>query len=388
MIAFKAASHLVLAAALVALPIQVFAKKPEKCSAEMKYVGPAPISVAIPTMVAASPRPSPTDHGAFAALFTDMLTKSKATSLTVALANQTGSIWTKTQGLQDTEKLHYWASVGKSFTAIVIMQLVEDGRLSLDAKLSNWIDGVPNGDLITVRMLLNHTSGLYSANEDPDVAKNEPAALSLKDSIRILKKHGPLFCPGQYWRYSNTGYLFLGEIAEQVYGQPLSQIIQNKIIDKIGLKNSYMVKVDDNISDIAGPRPSDDQKSDIRTPGAAGPIAATSSDMVLFWRAFLNGDLVSPDTRDVMFSTLYPMFDKNMFYGLGVMAMRAPGPKGEPAIWIGHAGGMPGIKAFVMIDPASLQYAAVALTGDGPASAVAYNMLREWQRASTPQPES
>ncbi len=388
MIAFKAASRLVLAATLVALPIQVFAKKPEKCSAEIKYVGQAAISVAIPTMVAASPRQAPTDQDAFAALFTDMLTKSKATSLTVALAGQTGSIWTKTQGLQGSEKLHYWASVGKSFTAIVIMQLVEDGRLSLDDTLSSWIDGVPNGDLITVRMLLNHTSGLYSANEDQDAAKNQPAALSLKDNIRILKKHGPLFCPGQYWRYSNTGYLFLGEIAEQVYGQPLSEVIQNKIIDKIGLKNSYMVTIGDNLSDVAKPRPSGDQKSDIRTPGAAGPMAATSSDMVLFWRAFLNGDLVSPDTRDVMFSTLYPMFDKNMFYGLGVMAMRAPGPDGEPAIWIGHAGGMPGIKAFVMIDPASLQYAAVALTGDGPASAVAYNMLREWQSVSVPQPES
>lgn len=363
----------------------VSAAKPEKCSAGTEYAGAAPISVAIPTAAPKSPELSSTDQDALSALFTDMLAKSKATSMTVALANQTGPVWTETQGLQGAEKLHYWASVGKSFTAIIIMQLVEDGRLSLDDKLSSWIDGVPNGDLITIKMLLNHTSGLYSANEDPEVIKNEPKALSLKDNIKILQKHGPLFCPGQYWRYSNIGYLFLGKIAEQVYGQPLPQIIQNQIVERVGLQNSYMLKESDSLSHIAKPRPSDHHKSDILAPGATGPMAATSLDMILFWRAFLNGDLVSRDTRDAMFTTLYPMFDKNMFYGLGVMAMQAPGSDGEPTVWVGHAVGMPGIKAFVMIDPASSQYVTVALTGDGPASAVAYNMLREWQKIVAPQ---
>ncbi len=374
----------ILAAILVTLPTQSLVAKSPKCSADMPYIGPAPISVVLPKVGSLPTKQAMTNPESLSVLFADMFTKSKATSMTVALADHSGPIWTETQGLEGPEKLHYWASVGKTFTAVVIMQLVEDERLSLDDKLSNWIDGVPNGVLITIKMLLDHSSGLYSTNEDPAVVKNDRGPLSLQDNIKILKKHGPLFCPGQYWRYSNTGYFFLGEIAERIYGQPLPQIIKAQIIDKIGLRNTRMLVVGEDVSDVAKPQPSDDQKSDVRTPGPAGPIAATSADMIQFWRAFLNGELVAQETRDQMLATLYPMFDKSTYYGLGVMAMQAPGPDGKPTIWIGHAGGMPGVKAFVMIDPVSRQYGSVALTGDGPAAAVAHNMLQEWQKSDAP----
>ncbi len=376
--------RLVLATTLLALPLSQALAAPKKCEAAMPYRGAEPISVVIPDAIASpATQPLPVAEN-LSVQFADLYAKSKATSLTVALANQDGPVWTETQGLENGEKLHYWASVGKSFTAVIIMQLVENNRLSLDDKLSNWIKNVPNGDLITIRMLLDHSAGLYSANEDPSVRTKDKGPLSLKDNIRILNKHGALFCPGRYWRYSNTGYLFLGEIAEQIYGQPLPQIMQTQIFDKIGLQNSRMLAVDDNLSDIAKPQPSDDQKADIRSPGPAGPIAATSSDMIQFWRAFLNGDLVAEETRDQMLSTLYPMFDNNSYYGLGIMAIQVPGDDGKMATWIGHAGGMPGIKAFVMVDPVSRQYASAALTGDGPASAIAYKMLREWQKTEGP----
>ncbi|QTD55726.1 serine hydrolase domain-containing protein [Parasphingorhabdus cellanae] len=371
--------------ALMALPIHgAEAVSQKRCAAGVPYFGPTPISVTVSDDASSAIKQQTSSTGDLSALFADMYEKSKAVSLTVALANQDGLIWTETQGLEDAEKLHYWASVGKSFTAVVIMQLIEKGDLSLDDTISKWTKNIPNGDLITVRMLLNHTSGLYNTSEDPTVIKNNQHTLSLKDNIKILNARGPLFCPGKRWRYSNTGYLLLGEIAEQVYGQPLQQIFKAQIFDRIGLKSSRMLEIDGDISDVATPRPSDDQKSDIRTPGPAGPIAATSSDMIRFWRAFLNGDLVMKETRDQMLKTLYPMFDKKTYYGLGIMAMEAPGPDGKPAIWIGHAGGMPGIKAFVMIDPVSRQYASVALTGDGPASAIAYNMLRKWQESPAP----
>jgi len=384
MVAGHTLFRIILAAMSIALPANASAEKLKSCSAEMAYVGPPTISVVMPDVVSSPAEQTVPNSDGLSALFADMFTKSKAASMSVGLANQTGPIWSETLGLEDAEKLHYWASVGKSFTAVVIMQLIEDQRLSLDDKLSNWIDDVPNGDLITIKMLLDHTSGLYSANEDRTAAAKGEEPLSLEDNIKILNRHGALFCPGQYWRYSNTGYLFLGEIAKQIYRQPLSQIIQVQIIDRIGLKNTRMIIADDDMSDIAKPRSPDDQKSDIRTPGPAGPIAATSADMIAFWRAFLAGDLVEAKTRDQMFAELFPMFDKSTYYGLGVMAIQAPDSEGKPAIWVGHAGGMPGIRAFVMIDPVTLQYGAVALTGDGPASAVAYNMLQEWQKGSPP----
>ncbi len=378
MVAGHTLFRIIFTAMSITLPANASAEKLKSCAAEMEYAGPAPISVVIPDVPLSSAKQTIPNADDLLALFADMFTKSKATSLSVGLANQVGPIWSETRGLEDAEKLHYWASVGKSFTAVIIMQLIEDQRLSLDDKLSNWIDDVPNGDLITIKMLLDHTSGLYNANEDRTAATKGEKPLNLEDNIKILNRHGALFCPGQYWRYSNTGYLFLGKIAEQIYGQPLSQIIQVQIIDKIGLKNTRMIVAHEDISDIAKPRPSDDEKSDIRAPGPAGPIVATSADMIAFWRAFLSGDLVKPKTRDRMFAELFPMFDKNTYYGLGVMAMRVPDRDGNPVIRIGHTGGMPGIKALVMIDPVTLEYGAVALTGDGPAGAVAYNMLKKW----------
>jgi CubicO group peptidase (beta-lactamase class C family) len=73
------------------------------------------------------------------------------------------------QCLEITQNLHYWASAGKMMTALGILMLEVEGRLTLDDPISKYISGVVNGELITIEMLLNHTSDLYSANEDPQV---------------------------------------------------------------------------------------------------------------------------------------------------------------------------------------------------------------------------
>lgn len=403
-------------------PAVIHAKN-SKCVADMPYLGapaktysPPPYSLSSSALsssalsssahVAAPQTGHPgLDPDRLDASFTDMLEKSRAHSLTIALARGNGEIWSQTGGLDAEEQTYYWASVGKTFTAVLIMQLVETGRLSLDDRLSHWIHDVPHGDLITIRMLLNHSSGLYSVNEDMDL-RAKPRALSLADTINLLKKHGPLFCPGQYWRYSNTGYVFLGLIAEQLHRKPFADIVDSHIIKPLGLKETTALTINGDRGKIAAPQPgqSENNMPDIRTPGAAGPVAASAADMVRFWRAFMQGKLVRTATRDIMLATLYPMFDPGTFYGLGVMMVETPvlnnGPNNGPNIgrseqqgggqngrqktWLGHSGGMPGVKAFVMIDPETHDYAAVALTGDGPASAIAYQMLRIWQGTNTP----
>lgn len=380
-------AQLSLIIAITVLPFQNVVAKSPKCDDGMAYVGKPPITVTIATPSVEDKTKSKTrmeQQTPLEAAFADMMVNSKAHSMTVGLAGASGPIWTETGGLKGQERLHYWASVGKAYTAVVIMQLVENNQLSLNDRLSKWVKGVPNGELITIKMLLNHTSGLYSTNEDQAATNSGAKSLSLKEHIKVLKKHGALFCPGQYWRYSNTGYYFLGLIAEQIYAQPLPQILETQIFDKLHLRNSRALSSTDVVSDIATPHPSDNQPSDLRSPGAAGPIAATSDEMIVFWRALLAGDLVSPKTRDAMFTELYPMFDDGMFYGLGVMAVRLPQPDGPPKTWVGHAGGMPGIRAFVMIDPEAHDYSAAALTGEGPATAVAYQMLRIWQELVVP----
>ena len=146
-------------------------------------------------------------------------------------------------------KLHHWASVGKMVTALGIMVLKEKGRLKLSDPISKYVSGVPEGNLITIEMLLNHTSGLYSANEDPKVrASNQ--LLSLSEEIAILNKHGNLFCPGTNWRYSNSGYSLLAEVIKQISGQSYADFITRQVISKTTAKHIRVMSIGERPSDV------------------------------------------------------------------------------------------------------------------------------------------
>lgn len=92
-------------------------------------------------------------------------------------------------------QVHYWASVGKIATASAVMKLVEQGRLSLDDPISNYIEHVPNGESTSLRMLTNHTSGLFGANEDSQVRTNG-AQLDLASVLEVINRQPPYACPG------------------------------------------------------------------------------------------------------------------------------------------------------------------------------------------------
>src|SRR5262245_50277019 len=120
-------------------------------------------------------------------------------------------------------------SITKSFVSTVVLELVGEGKLALSDTVERRLPGlVPNGDHITVRQLLNHTSGLYNYTDDPDLLR----ALTNLSSDRVFKpeellamatSHPPLFKPGARWSYSNTNYIVLGLIVEAVTGKPLEQ---------------------------------------------------------------------------------------------------------------------------------------------------------------------
>lgn len=103
-------------------------------------------------------------------------------------------------------------------------------------------------------------------------------------------------------------------------------------------------------------------------------------DMARFWAALLSGRLLEPATTAQMFRTLYPMFDAGTFYGLGTMVFDIEGA-GHRNLWLGHAGGTPGGGALVLYSPEDQAVVAVALTGDGPAPAVANTLLKALREA-------
>lgn len=280
----------------------------------------------------------------------------------------------------DSQKLYYWASAGKTFTAIVILQAVEAGKLKLEDPVSKWIEGVPNGDVITIKHLLDHTSGLFSANEDAVVRKGA-RKLTLDEELAVLKRHGAMFCPGENWRYSNSGYALLGAILEKVEGKSYARIVTAGIIDRLGLKDIRVITPDDALADVE-PLVSQSQEKaiDMHVPGPAGGIAASSLSMIAAWQGLLSGRLLKPETVQTMFDAPYPMFGQPMYYGQGVMVYQPPVKTGDaPILWLGHSGGAPGVKAVVVYSPADKAFVAVALSGDGPAEATAALLLRQLQ---------
>lgn len=140
-------------------------------------------------------------------------------------------------------------SMGKQFTAVAILQLVEKGTVKLADPLSKYVPDFPGADAITVEHLLTHTSGIRSYNDVPRALigiREDKTPMQLVDVIRDEK---PAFAPGESWMYSNSGYLFLGIIIEKASGMKYADYMQAKLFTPLGLKNTF---VEDESRIVAG----------------------------------------------------------------------------------------------------------------------------------------
>ena len=306
------------------------------------------------------------------AAFAEVVEKSGTTSLQVTVYRPGTGLWSAGHGIEPG-RTPFWASVGKTFIAVTIMQLAEEGELSLDDPVVRWFPDLPDAQRMTVRDLLAHTAGLPSANESEEF-RALGRALTLDEELGFVAEEGLLFCPGSMWRYSNTGYALLGAIIERTTGQPWRAAIADRVIDPLALDRTFPVETD-RIEALVPAASGHGAPVPLDAPGAAGAIAADGADMVRFWHALLTGDLVSTASRDAMFAKLYPMFDNGSYYGLGTMVVDVPDGSGRTLV--GHFGGMPGLGALVAWSPRDRAYIAVALSGNGDLSgAVANAMLR------------
>lgn len=309
----------------------------------------------------------------------DAMNLTQANVMSAAVATVDGS-WQSTRSVDNSveENILFWASVGKAFTATVIMQLVEENRISLVDPVSNWFPEVPNASFITIDDLLKHTSGLFSANEDLMV-REDPRYYSPDENIQISINRGVMFCPKQWWRYSNTGYTILGEIIEKIDGRPYHEAVNTRINDRLMLTSLRSLAPLEQTNNVAPLMPSDGSDP-IMSPSwgdAAGNVVGTARDMIHFWHALLTAKLLTKENTISLFETLYPMFDDYTFYGRGVMLYSLPDSPLENKIWLGHSGGLPGGQAVVAYSAKEKAFVAVALTGDGSAPATAQLLLKQ-----------
>lgn len=305
----------------------------------------------------------------------------KAPAMTAAVGVPGRGVWSATRGADGEVPQGFWfASAGKAFTAAVVLQLVEEGKLSLDDKLARWFPDHPNAKAITIDHLLSHTSGIYSFQNDPALQARR-GYHAPEELIEIARAHGNGFCPGEYWAYSNTGYVMLGRILERIEGRPFHEVLTTRVIQRLGLKHTKALAPREKASGIAQPhptKPSEEMAGNAvsTTPYAAGNVVATAADMIEFWHALLGGKILKAETVRGQFQRLYPMFEKGTFYGRGVMLYDVPIDESRRLNWLGHGGGAPGSKALVVYSADARAFVAVALNNDGSAEATVGLLLK------------
>jgi D-alanyl-D-alanine carboxypeptidase len=201
-------------------------------------------------------------------------------------------------------------SISKTFVATVVLQLVAEGRLRLDDPVERWLPGVvPNGENITVRNLLNHTSGLFDFKDtlprppSPEFYELRYRTWTAAEQIERALANPPVFTdPGKHYSYSNTNYLLLGEIIEEATGSTYAEEIERRLIRPLGLHGT---SIPGTSPYIRGPHahgyvPKDGEQLDFTelNPtlfGAAGDLISTTHDLNRFFAALLGGRLLPPE---------------------------------------------------------------------------------------------
>lgn len=233
-------------------------------------------------------------------------------------------------------------SVTKTFTATIVLKLVEEGALRLSSTLEDHVPGViPRGDEITIRQLLQHRSGLADVFAYPswlERALRSPSTRPI-DTLRFAGSKPLVFAPGSQGRYSNTNYIALGLVVEKVTGNSYAQELEQRILDPLGLDHTELPQTR-RLPDL------DDGGSNPTVGWAAGAIVSNAHDLSRFYSALLSGRILSSATLATMKKTIRlrgGVYSGGVVrMGLGIVSTALPCGRS----W-GHEGGVLDYGTFV-----------------------------------------
>ncbi|RZU12158.1 D-alanyl-D-alanine carboxypeptidase [Kribbella rubisoli] len=239
-------------------------------------------------------------------------------------------------------------SVTKTFTAVLVLQLVAEGKLRLDDPVGEWVPGVP--DSISLRQLLNHTSGLYNYTDDLPADRHLRDRYLHRDPAEALRTglaKARLFEPGGSWSYSNTNYIVLGLLVEAVTGKAYADEVRTRVLERLGLERTLLPGDDVDLPEphargylqIAGEWV-DLARFNASQAWAAGEIVSTAADLNRFYAAVLGGKLLGEPEQEAML-TVVPV-DDSFGYALGIERRRLPDGQ---VVW-GHTGGIFGYQTI------------------------------------------
>jgi D-alanyl-D-alanine carboxypeptidase len=280
-------------------------------------------------------------------------------------------------------------SITKQFTATSILLLAEEKKLSVDDKLSKYFPDFPRANEVTLRNVLNHTSGIHNytaAKSGIDPHKDMPT----DEMVRNIQNLSPLydFEPGAKYSYSNSGYFLLGAIVEKMSGQPLGTFFKTRIFDKVGLSQTAL----DDVQEIVPGRASgydfvrgsngvfhNTTYASMTWPGGAGAMRSSVGDLAKWHYALFNGKVLTPaslkemtapghfkngDVIDTRSTTPPPSgVEPPSSYAFGL----TPGTfMGQPRI--GHSGSIQGFNAMINTYPQAKITIVVLNNTDGQAA--------------------
>ena len=278
------------------------------------------------------------------------------------------------------------ASSTKAFVSTVMLQLVGEGRVSLDDAVEHWLPGVVDGNgndgnAITVRQLLNHTSGLFNYTADfPEIASVDDfqagryTTWTPRQLVGIAMRHAPDFAPGINWEYSNTNYILAGMIIQKATGHTWQQEVTRRVIRPLGLRDTSAPDTSARIpgphlhgySDFGGTGPVIDVTDFNPTAaGSAGAMISTTGDLTRFFSALLGGKLLRPAQLAEMKTTvraesLDPVWP-GARYGLGLMEI----PLSCGGVYYSHAGDLMGYTTRDGVSADGRRTVVLEATGDG-----------------------
>jgi CubicO group peptidase (beta-lactamase class C family) len=271
-------------------------------------------------------------------------------------------------------------SITKQFTAMLVMQLVEKGKIKVNDKITTYLPDYPKatGDKITVHHLLTHTSGIPNYTNFPKFFENLSRDPYTPDAFVKQFSELPLeFEPGSTFNYSNSGYFLLGVLIEKVTGKPYAQVLQEQILTPLQMKDTGY----DLFEPILAKRAAGYEKKgskfvnaaylDMSIPYAAGSLYSTVEDLYLWDQALYTDKLISASSKAILFTP----FLSNYAYGWGVSKMKM-GELKDSLLTIGHGGGINGFNTIITRLPKDKQLVVLLNnTGGAPLGAIQKNLL-------------
>jgi len=293
-------------------------------------------------------------------------------------------------------------SITKTFVGTVVLQLVAEHRLSLNGRLSTWVPSIPNASQITIRELLNQTTGIQDYTHNPVLVHalvHQPLRVwKAEQLVRLALYKPPLFPPGTQYGYSNTNYLLLGIIVTKVTGHSLGYEISHRVLGPLQLhQTSFPVASPDlprpfshgyappGITSVPPYYPLTDYTRSSPSWGyAAGNMISTAPDLLRWGKALGKGTLLSPAMRAAQ--RTWVKIDADTWSGLGLGRVKTDGE-----YFLGHSGGYPGYSSGVYYAP-RLGLTLVVLVNRFPGDTdyggdildTVSTMIINWERARPP----